>query len=240
MRFLFPVFLLAILGACATVQTATLPGKVVDAEIVIPDGELVLVDWNAAGRIAAIDGVPYQPAVSTETQPSKAEIRRLQELEASNEEYARYLSRDGIIQRAQDLSIPELEAQLMLIVKTGIIGRSDEFPPQLFMQPGPPLKLVLTPQPSIIAPRASWQMTTGDAATTTAKIAIAGMLGSALTTRFISAYELTNQETGESVKSGQLNFLLKRPDVARVSGGYQINFARDVWANIAGLRAPQF
>jgi hypothetical protein len=41
---LFPALLLAILSSCATAQAVTLPDKIVEAEIVITDGEQVLVD----------------------------------------------------------------------------------------------------------------------------------------------------------------------------------------------------
>jgi hypothetical protein len=41
---LFPAILLAVLSSCATTQAVTLPDKVVEAEIMIPIGEQVLVD----------------------------------------------------------------------------------------------------------------------------------------------------------------------------------------------------
>ena len=233
-RIIFTLATVLLLSACAN-KLPPLPGKVVDVEIIVPDGDPVILDWVIAGRVAAQDGFPYERPPVSPQKPTPAEAAEIRAVDAENAKHVRHIHRPDVLKRAEALSIPILEEALL---KTPRASSDQPIANNLARiqnnASGPNLKLVLNPTAALASRKSAQQLSNSDIAKIGLSVVFGSRHGRSTHSAYIGSYELINVRTGNAIKSGNLKTRVRETRNFDPSGiAYPLLFATMIWAEIA-------
>lgn len=214
-------------GCAAPIQS--LPGRVVDAQIVIEPDKLRMIDWANARQIAASDGVRYEAIPQSSPKPTSEEIATANALLERNRAYTEYVNRPEVLKRAQDRSSTAVERWLVTTPDEPFLAKGINYP-VLNNASGPGLRLVLFPKGAIVSPRSDAERSTGQALG--AALAAGLSSGSRPLMRYVGGYELRYAKTDRLVSSGELNSNLEYDPGLGVSDPYERIFATMIWDDI--------
>ncbi|MEM8793562.1 MAG: hypothetical protein AAGE80_18225 [Pseudomonadota bacterium] len=226
---------LVFLAACA--KPVPLAGEITQAEIILPNDDLVIVDWEGAVSIARQDGVFFISRPASSQKPTREEIQELKRIDENNSRYAEYFSRKDVLLRAQEAAIPALEKALVEVpARPFILGRSF---PALNGSPTKPLKIVIKPRDRpgsfVLSRRDSSQMSSAKFAGKLTTGMLVGLLGAKLeAASYRGEYELVDLSSGAVIETDTINLNLTQKsngldDVQLPAAEY---FARLLFAKI--------
>lgn len=200
------IFALLVSGCAAPIKS--LPGRVVEATIVIEPGKLRLIDWAGAGRVATSEGIAYRPTPASSPKPTREEIDQANLILENNRRYTEYVRQPEVLRRAEAQAVPELERWLVTLAGEGFNTSRYRYPP--LNRTGPELKLILYPDAALVSPKTFSERTSGevlgDLATRSLVAVLAGgRAAGQQTLRYIGDFELVQARSGRRVNSGRLN-----------------------------------
>lgn len=226
---LFSLCCIASIVAGCSAPIQSLPGRVVEASVVVEPGKLQLIDWAGARRIAGADGVAFEPVPQSSPKPTSDEIATANAILERNREYTEYVQRPGVLKRAQQRAIPQVEQWLVRTPAETFVAKGRNYP-VLNERAGPNLQLTLFPKGAIVSPRSNAERSTGQ----TLGVAIAAGLagGQRQLMRYVGGYELQDAATGRVMSSGELDSRLTFDPSLGVSDPYERIFAIMIWDDI--------